>query len=62
MTRLLNGFNYFWNIKPSDIKTKEQGMKLVMLLHKWQELFKNREMPVEEDLYEVAKNIFKPSP
>ena len=56
----MNGFNYFWNLKPSDIKTVEQGMKLVTVLHAWQKLFKNGEEPEEQDLYEVAKNIFTP--
>jgi hypothetical protein len=58
--RLLNGFNYFWDLKPSDIKTREQGMKLVMVIHEWQKLFKNGERPTEIDLYEIAKKIFDP--
>ena len=68
-SRIINGFDYFWNKKPSDFTDKD-----VLLLHHWMGLFKDRinflrncdgekkikEVPeTADELYEVAKQIFQ---
>lgn len=60
MTRLLDGFNYFWDKTPTTWKPAD-----IIFLHSWQKLLKEavdkKEEPVEEDdMYEMAKKIFTP--
>jgi hypothetical protein len=58
MTRLLTGFNYFWNLKP----TQCNAVTLVYL-HEWQKLLKEsvgkKEQPLtDKDMEEIATKIF----
>jgi hypothetical protein len=59
MTRLLTGFNYFWNLKP----TQCNAVTLVYL-HEWQKLLKasigkKPDEPLsEKDMDEIATKIF----
>ncbi len=62
MTRLLDGFNYFWNLKPSTFKQAD-----ILFLHAWQKMLKETigktetEPLSQDDMYLIAKNIFKTS-
>lgn len=58
--RLINGFNYFWNLKPSQI-----NKMTVIYLHQWLILLKNSinkneaEPVTETDINQFAVNLFK---
>lgn len=58
MNRLLNGFNYFWDKKPSNFTDKD-----VLFLHQWMKLLKESinkaSEPMDEvNMVEIARKIF----
>lgn len=58
-TRLLRGFTFFWDLKPSKFEKKH-----VIYLHEWMRLLKSaagktESQPLDnDDLYEIGKEIF----
>jgi len=59
MSRLMDGYNYFMELKPSTFKPSD-----VIFLHRWmlmlkESVDKSDEPLGEGDLYLIAKEIFK---
>lgn len=61
--RIKKGYDYFWNLKPSEFKPKD-----IIWLHQWLKLLamtrldltNDPEKPIEnlEDLYNICRGIF----
>ena len=58
--RIKNGWNYFWNLKPSDVN-QMTGMALITRLHTWMKLVEEeyKRPPEDKDLEAMAREIFK---
>lgn len=58
--RIKDGWNYFWNLKPSEV-SRMKNMALITQLHTWQKLIEEelQRQPKEGDLEAVAREIFK---
>lgn len=58
--RIKTGWDYFWNLKPSDT-TRMKNMALITQLHTWMALVQEEFSgpPKEKDLETMTKEIFK---
>lgn len=58
--RIKTGWDYFWNLKPSDT-TRMKNMALITQLHTWMALVEEEfnGPPKEKDLETMAREIFK---
>ena len=51
--RILKGFNYFWNRKPSEWRKID-----TVWLHEWMKLLKNEAAKKKETIEEFAERLF----
>lgn len=64
MSRLLDGFNYFWKLGAKDINSVADGKRFIYLLHRWQIMLKEsagkgeNEPLNEEDTETLVKELF----
>jgi hypothetical protein len=61
MSRVLDGFNYFWKLSAKDIQSVADGKRFIYNLHRWQILVKElagKEELSEEDMETMVKHLF----